>query len=255
LRNLDNPLDCIPFHKIEKFGAYLCYINEEPILKMSATVSNIKCQAEKKEREEYKMVFDEIKKKYQAYLHTPSGKSDLKVAMRCLKQWRDRMKDSVGTLTTGCVRTRNLPKSIADQMRLLEIEPIGLNNLCHTNADWFRMFGYDTQLGFNVLSCHCGKMICYELHTVNKLEFDGKKDTLTDFTRDFGMEKEKWFYPFQKTNLRANNFIQAFGDKHTCIQTDSGCTCFQVRSSESQWMTEKELVDFIATVEKCRVLG
>jgi len=161
-----------------------------------------------------------IKTQYQAYLHTEAGKADLAEAMRILKQWRQEAKEFPDSFNSKCVKRDNLPNQIADKMQCIEITPICLNNLCHTNARLLKTFGFGSRLGYNVMSCPCGKAHCFELHTVNQA-----KDTLIDFTRDFAGETRKWFFPIS-TSLDASTFVRLFGDRNSFIRTDSGCECF-----------------------------
>ena len=185
-----------------------------------------------------------IKTQYQSYLHTEAGRDDLATAMKMLKQWRREAQEGFDTYLTKYVKITNLPNQISDRMECIEITPICLNNLCHTNAELMKSFGYASRLGYNVSSCPCGKAHCFELHTVTQA-----KDTLIDYTRDYAGETSKWFFPIS-TSLHASTFLRLFGDRHTVIRTDSGCDCYGRVMYPGYKMEMDEFQEFIDGVGK-----
>jgi hypothetical protein len=129
----------------------------------------------------------------------------------CIKRAREYL-ISWGTpnvsVKTECVRLPRLNdhlkpyKEVFDTPEKLVIQPIGLNNMCHNNALYFSELNetFMPVLGYNVCSCPCGSVLCYEIHSVVR---DMRTNTLYDITKDFGKEKEKWFIPL-KVNFAAN---------------------------------------------------
>lgn len=188
---------------------------------------------------------DAIKNDYKKYLATPSGKEDLMMAVKIKRDWMKQTRQTgCGSVTTDKVRVTNFPKELASKAKLLTIEPIGVNNCCHITSKWFKTYGYESQLGYNVTSCPCGKLTCMELHTINK-----KDGEFHDFTADFNEEKKKWFIPLPVT-FTANLFTQIYGDSRDFLTVDEGCRCFSSYSymcgedEGSIKMTWKQVVDF-----------
>jgi hypothetical protein len=80
--------------------------------------------------------------------------------------------------------------------QLLNILPIGLNNLCHGNVinaienlgekDWAHAIGH------NILFCGCGRFVIAEIHSVL---YHKPTKTYVDITPDFDRHKAKYFIP------------------------------------------------------------
>jgi hypothetical protein len=157
---------------------------------------------------------------YKNYLMTAEGRNDLQIAVRMKREWKADM-CKVCLVHTKNVKLEKIPAFFSEKMEKLEIIPIALNNLCHSNSQLFKKNGYKTQLGFNVTACKCGKDISFEIHTVNKK--DGK---LYDFTKDFNDEKEKWFYPIPNDSITAHHYISMFGRKYDYLKIDGKCRCY-----------------------------
>ena len=62
-------------------------------------------------------------------------------------------------------------------------------------------FGYEIVDGINFTACKCGRLVCGEVHSINKV--NGK---YIDFTRDFNNEKYKWFLQFKNKDISAQEF-------------------------------------------------
>jgi len=73
----------------------------------------------------------------------------------------------------------------------IKIIPLLRQRHCHTNVNFLRgAIGGRHILGYNITGCACGKHYTLELHSV--LKFEGE---YIDLTKDFCLEKEKWFIP------------------------------------------------------------
>ena len=185
---------------------------------------------------------DSIKNDYKTYLATPKGKEDLAIAVQYKRAWKKGMdRGGITSVGTEFVKMKNIPPEVASLAELVTIEPIALNNLCHGNSEWFKSYGYDSQLGYNLTACPCGKMTCMEIHTLNT-----KRRKLYDFTRDFNDEKEKWFVPLP-VEFGMRTFIQLWGRNRDYIKVDTGCKCFEavMEGTNTTKMTWKEVVEFI----------
>ena len=152
---------------------------------------------------------------YNDFLHTDNGKMRLRKALEQKQMWNSRK----GNITIGTygVKLNLIHQELKEKIQKIEITPIGLNNMCHNNAEIFNQCGYTSQLGFNLNACPCGRKQSYEIHTVNKK--DGK---YYDFTRDFNDEKEKYFLPLE-TNSKIGKYIQLYGREVFSI--NRGCKC------------------------------
>ena len=158
-----------------------------------------------------------LKSKYRDFLATNSGKICLKNAVESKKKWLQLKKFSNFTANSASVKKELLPKSIQGRMKLVKINPIGVNNVCFKNAEVFSGDGFTSRMGYNMCSCPCGKKMGFELHSLNKK--DGK---LYDFTKDFNDENEKWFIELN-TDSKASPFIQCWGPE--AFSVNDGCKC------------------------------
>ena len=101
--------------------------------------------------------------------------------------------------------------TIDRKLTLLNIVPIGLNNMCHFNSERLVEFlnkVYNTDKfkivkGFNIFSCDCGKMVQSEIHSVVKY-----KEEYLDITEDFDGVKQKNFIECDKISGRYNGIKQ-----------------------------------------------
>jgi hypothetical protein len=91
---------------------------------------------------------------------------------------------------TKNVDLNHLGNELKSKIELLDITPIGLNHLCHNNANLFndKIEGMSMVFGFNITACQCSKRMAFEIHSVNK--YNGK---LYDFTKDFNAEIKQYF--------------------------------------------------------------
>jgi len=194
----------------------------------------------------------QIKSDYKSFLSAdPKGKQILITAIKMKRDWKTATNvTGVGVVTTENVKLKNLPPRLAKRAKLLTIEPIGLNNMCHITCKWMEQYGYKSQLGYNVTSCRCGKQTCMELHTVSD---DG---TLHDFTSDFNDEKTKWFIPLPVT-FESSVFTKIHGSKRDFINVDTGCQCFAENILFDdvcpKKMTWNEVMDFFDLQSRYRI--
>ena len=158
----------------------------------------------------------QLQAKYREYLQTEIGRKHLSKALAIKREWKESQSHCDATFTTDNVKPKLT--HLADKMKLLTIVPIGLNNMCHINANLFCGENITSVLGFNITSCPCGYMSSYELHSVNKVG-----DELVDFTRDFNEEATKYFLPVE-TTLKPSQYIQLFGKDPIAIETGK-CRC------------------------------
>jgi len=191
---------------------------------------------------------NKLKDCYKAFLHTERGKELIGVSVKLKREWELTKKGKDITLNTENVKLNVLNKKLQSRFMKLSILPIGLNNMCHINADVFRCCGYESQVGFNLTACPCGKKMSYELHSVNK-----KNEKYFDFTRDFNNEKEKYFMPI-KTSLNIYDLIELFGNNNYSVNT--GCKC-KINWSKNidgvLFVNENEILELIDEME--RIIG
>ena len=109
---------------------------------------------------------------------------------------------------------------------LLNIQGIGINNLCHNNTKRFCELNPDfvSALGYNVSSCRCGCVLSYEIHSVVKDKRTGK---YWDITKDFNKENQKWFIPLNLTRTAdAWDWLDSFERKYDNFSSGSSkCKC------------------------------
>jgi hypothetical protein len=124
---------------------------------------------------------------YKDWLRTPTGMSRLRQAVELKREW-----NATKDLSDIQVKSDGVNPSYLDVgLVRIDITPIGLNNMCHINSDLFASTGrFKAVCGLNVTACPCGRRMCFELHSVNKMGGD-----YYDFTKDFNEETYKYFIP------------------------------------------------------------
>ena len=194
-------------------------------------------------------LMSEIKKVYINWLKTEQGQVLKEKSIELLREWDDEREfyDIFGTgivvgtegVKLSCFKNKLFKK----RLEKIKIIPLGLNNMCHKNSELLsEINGIDRVIGYNTTACPCGKKICFEIHSVNRIE--GK---LYDMTRDFNCEKEKWFLPV-RSELNANRFIKTYGNTPRSI--NNGCRC-NITWNEYGGIkeTETDFLEFIKRVE------
>jgi len=139
--------------------------------------------------------------------------------------------------------------NIFDSPVLLEIIPIGLNNMCHKNCE--RFCGLTTEFkprsGYNITACKCGRLRCMEVHTVVENIQDGK---LYDITPDMCDEKNKWFVPFNK-HIPFKLMVYFVGRKFDHYKTGERiCRCSNWNIDEADRFEVDDLIKFYKKVCK-----
>jgi hypothetical protein len=174
-------------------------------------------------------------------LQTPAGRKQLTDAMEMKRKWRQSQAHCDATFNTANVKTQFLQN--ADKVKLLTIVPIGLNNMCHINAELFCSPDIESVLGYNITSCPCGRIVSYELHSVNKI-----RGELVDFTQDFNDEPTKYFLPLN-TQLKSLNYIRVFGKDPIMVEKRT-CRCKIVWNSLDEYkQTTEQFTRHIKAVE------
>ena len=176
----------------------------------------------------------QLQAKYREHLQTAVGRKHLTDAIEMKRQWKEEMSHCDATFTTNNVKPKFI--HLADKMNLLTIVPIGLNNMCHNNAEIFCGENITPVLGFNITSCPCGRISSYELHSVNKVG-----DELVDFTRDFNDEPTKYFLPVE-TKLKPLQYIRVYGKNPKVIETGK-CRCPITWGGMKEYRTNTEGFD------------
>jgi hypothetical protein len=200
-------------------------------------------------------IINELKGKYREFLATPHGAEVLKHAVEIKTKWvksQQALRTKRGhatTMNTANVKKQFLPKKIQDRMKLVKITPIGVNNICHRNAEVLSGDGFYPRLGYNIFACPCGKGMSFELHSVNK-----KDGELYDFTKDFNNENKKWFLEIDRKIL-PRAFIEIWGKEPMYL--GCGCKCnmkwnfTEIRELEDG----EELVKRIEAMEQMIIWG
>jgi len=186
-------------------------------------------------------VINELKDIYRQHLHTELGKKNIKKAIELKKQWEYTMKFSA-KFDTKSVKPNIVPKFLSKNMTCIEITPIGLNNMCHITSKVLAEKHEDVKsvLGFNITACPCGRMMCMEIHSVNKIG-----DKLYDFTRDYNYENSKWFIELD-TELTSTDYLNLFG--YGSYWLDKGCKC-NVKWNQPNIMTDLDIEERINFME------
>ncbi len=162
----------------------------------------------------------ELKNLYRnKFLSTPEGLKRLKMAVTLKKKWEETKAKSDVQFNTECVDVTPLCDELKSRLTKIEITPIGINNCCHQNTDFFcNEAPFDRRSGWNMTSCPCGKFYTFELHSVNK----DRTGVLWDFTKDFNEETSKYFIEIRK-RVMPDTIVQLIGDK--CMYMNKGCRC------------------------------
>lgn len=182
---------------------------------------------------------DELKELYKECLKTEKGKECLKIAINYMKEWKKGSSDM--NFCTKNIIENDIPKLLKDKISKIEIINIGLNNFCHINSEIFKKANYEIILGFNLTACPCGKLICFEIHSINK-----KDGILYDFTRDFNNEKEKYFLEL-KTKLSWYHYLKLYGNN--LIVVNKGCKCNVQWNYNGNYIDENKLLQLIKSIE------
>lgn len=190
-------------------------------------------------------MINELKTKYRQHLSTEEGREQLQVALRLKREWLvGKARTDIQVETAG-VKLKVINPDLAKKITKIDITPIGLNNMCHLSSQFFCDDEKDikSRFGFNLTACPCGKMMSYEIHSVNKIG-----DQLYDFTKDFNDETSKYFLEVDG-NIDANTYIEYFG--RDPIGVNKGCSCpIRWNSAKAYLKTEKYLLDHIKEIER-----
>ena len=186
----------------------------------------------------------QIKDKYRQHLSTPEGREQLTKAIEIKKMWKQQVAMTDIQVNTASIKSKFLPTELKNKITKITITPIGLNNMCHLTSDLLcdTEKGITKRIGYNITACPCGRLMSYEIHSVNKCG-----EQLYDFTRDFNDETEKYFLEMD-TDMSADTFIQMFGNKPIMINKGCKCPCWldDVKQYEKK---ETELVEHINEIE------
>jgi hypothetical protein len=193
-------------------------------------------------------MINQLKALNKEFLYTEKGRKLLTKSIQLKKEWNESIKYCDFVVDTASVKMNLLHKKIQDITTELEVIPIGLNNMCHSNSVIFcQLSGMTRRLGYNITSCACGKKVCFELHSVNK--YEGK---LYDFTRDFNNEKTKYFMDL--TDMDADTYINYLCEE-TNLHINLGCSCRITWGTNPNIknITQTELLCFIENVKRTRI--
>jgi hypothetical protein len=193
-------------------------------------------------------MINEMKIIYKEYLQTEKGKKSLFHACIHRREALVALKNGADFNNTARVRLNTLCKEITDRTKLVTITPIGLNNVCHDNADVFsERCGFERRLGWNITACRCGRRIGFELHSLNK-----KDGVLYDFTKDMCDETEKYFVELD-TNMRAPTYMNNLGCPDI-FYISKNCKCeFTKPIPEKYELTEGAVRILIDMLENMRI--
>jgi hypothetical protein len=163
-------------------------------------------------------------------------------------EWNVNKKRNIPTTSTDGVKLKFINKIFHTKIHKLDIIPIGLNNNCHRNAEFFCDDDLEitTKLGYNITACPCGKCVSFELHSVNKY-----KNKLYDFTRDFNDETSKYFMELD-TNIDIYGFITIFGKEKEFIKINKGCIC-PIKWGKKFQKTDEEFIEIINNIERIKI--
>jgi len=196
---------------------------------------------------------------YYTFLKQRDCLDTYKNCINMIKQF-EKIRESSGDC---CVRTKYTNthelKNLTENMLLrdpvlIKIEPHLENNMCFQNSlylektqKWKRVAGY------NATACPCGKMFCFEIHSVN-IDDTGK---YRDFTIDFNCEKKKWFLPLVKQDKPAQLIAGGFNHQFDtlCINRDK-CTCgVEWREDMGANVDTKKAEQMIEAMQRIKVWG
>jgi hypothetical protein len=187
---------------------------------------------------------NQIKAKYRTHLSTADGREQLREAIEIKKMWKQTIANTDISINTACVKPRYIHTDLNKKITKIEITPIGLNNMCHLTSELLcdDKMGITKRLGFNITACPCGKLMSYEIHSVNKCG-----GQLYDFTKDFNDETHKYFLEMD-TDMHPRLYIKMFGNDPITI--NRGCKCPISWNNAGQFKkTEKELLNHIRETE------
>jgi hypothetical protein len=163
----------------------------------------------------------ELKTLYRdGFLMTPRGKKHLQMAIAFKREWVATKSKSNVQFNTACVDTTPFGEDFKSKLSKIEIIPIGINNCCHQNADFFsNETDFERRTGWNMTACPCGKFCTLELHSINV----GEDGVQYDFTKDFNDETEKYFIVIDKESVMPDTVVRLMGDK--AMYMNKGCRC------------------------------
>ena len=193
-------------------------------------------------------VINHLKEQYRLHLFTEEGKKQLQTAIKRKKEWVLTQRYCNVTIGTYGVKKQYLPKKLVNKIKKIQITPIGLNNMCHLTSELFcdDEKGITKRLGFNITACPCGRLMSYEIHSVNKY-----KNELYDFTKDFNDEKEKYFLEMD-TEIDALTYIELFSRDPIAI--NKGCVCNVTWNNANYNKEQDEVINHIEYVEGLRIV-
>jgi hypothetical protein len=165
-------------------------------------------------------MINELKTLYRnGFLMTPKGMKYLKIAVDLKKKWDATKSQSNYQFNTASVDTSAFGDEFKSKLSKIEITPIGINNCCHQNADFFsNETDFERRSGWNITACKCGRFYSLELHSINK-----KNGIQYDFTKDFNDETEKYFLEINKKEVSPDDIVRIMGRQNMYI--NKGCRC------------------------------
>jgi len=187
-------------------------------------------------------IIAKLQTKNRNFLSTIEGKRQLKQAVEIKKEWKKCLATSNIQVETKYVNPKFL-EIYNSKIYKLEIINIGLNNMCHTNAELFCDELISKRIGYNITACPCSKLISFEIHSVNKYN-----NKLYDFTRDFNDETHKYFLDLD-TDITALEFIDIFGKEPVIINKECRCRVDWNLNPIFE-KTEKEFIKLIRKIEQ-----
>ena len=163
----------------------------------------------------------ELKTLYRdGFLMTPRGKKHLQMAVAFKKEWEATKSQTNFQFNTECVDTSPFGEEFKSRLSKITIIPIGINNCCHQNADFFsNETDFGRRTGWNMTACRCGKFYTLELHSINV----GEDGVQYDFTKDFNEETQKYFLAINKESVMPDTVVRLMGQKN--LMMNKGCRC------------------------------
>jgi len=192
-------------------------------------------------------IITELRNIYKEHLFTDEGKEQLQDAIELKKRWKEICEGSDFQSGTYGVKKNLVPNFLKNKLTCVEITPIGLNNMCHHTSLLFAKKHKDVKqvLGYNITACPCGKLMTFEIHSLNKID-----DKLYDFTRDFNEEKTKYFVELD-TQLTPHQYNYLYGGEPMAL--NKGCSCRASFGVDRYLKSELQIKHRINTVEKAVV--
>jgi len=216
----------------KKYKSILLQQSDSKVLKMNSEMIN------------------ELKTLYRnGFLMTPRGMKHLKMAVSIKKEWEAVKSQTNYQFNTAAVDTSPFGEEFKSKLSKIAITPIGINNCCHQNADFFsNETDFERRSGWNVTACKCGKFYCLELHSINK-----KDGVQYDFTKDFNDETEKYFLEINKADVMPDDIVRMMGEKN--MYMNKGCRCpinWEKKNKDRLTKTsEEDMLDRIRFLENC----